>query len=355
MIRQNYTFVLEITPVAPLTHGQGTEGNTQILMTRDVVVEQDGQWRRLAIPGVSGAAFKATLREWAVLDGFERAGVQPGSVSKDALRLVLKGGKNDSGGQTVPLDEARRLRDLFPALSVFGSMDGGLPLPGRVQVSDVLPWCQELVDADLAPVQIVPLHVEGVAQPLPAIVLYEGHSAPPVHLVRTEVTYYRHDMNTSHLLPMMQRAAVRMIEESATAIQAKRKAGEKPRANERREANESMPHSLQAIAPGTPMFAIVRLHGATEVELGCLVQAMTRWIGSGAHLGGASSKGHGACRVRIAGAMAHTPAHGHVEVAKSTVVDLPRDGSPVAATQAYGAHVTERAERIRAWLAESTR
>jgi len=356
MTRSDYTFVLEIVPTAPLTHGQGSEGNTQILMTRQVVIEVDGKWQRLEIPAVSGAAFKATLREAAVEDQFERIGVQEGAVSKDALRLLLKGGKNDSGGQTVPLAEARKLRDLFPALSVFGSMDAGLPLPGRIQVSDVMPWCEETVNAGLAPREIRPVHVdiEGEANECPAIAtLFDGQQPIPLYLTRTEVTNYRHDMQSSPLLRMLEGPVQQAIEDRGAVVKAKRIAGEKPRATERRDANESMPHSAQAIAPGTPLFAVIRLRGATDVEVGCLLQALARWMQTGAHLGGGATKGHGACSVKIIAPLRHR--RSGLGAADSTAIELPGVGTPGAMVNGYAAHVADRADAAKAFLSVATR
>ena len=356
MNRSDFTFVLEIVPTSPLTHGQGSEGNTQILMTRQVVIETNAGWQRLEIPGVSGAAFKATLREMAVEDQFERIGVQEGLVSKDALRLLLKGGKNDSGGQTVPLAEARKLRDLFPALSVFGSMDAGLPLPGRIQVSDVMPWCEETVNAGLAPREIRPVHVDidGEANEAPTIAtLFDGQRPIPLHLTRTEVTNYRHDMQSSPLVRMLEGPVQQAIEDRGADIKTRRLAGEKPRANDRREANESMPHSAQAIAPGTPLFAVIRLRGATDIEVGCLLQALARWMQTGAHLGGGSTKGHGACSVRIIAPLRHH--RSGLGAADSTAIELPGAGSPGAMVSGYAAHVAARAGASREFLAVATR
>ena len=161
MIRNNYTIALEITPLAPITHGMGTDGNMQIHRTQEVLVEEDDidapgakRWARLRVPCVSGSSFRAALREHAFGWLAEVLQLQDGDVSLDAHRLLLKGGKNDSGGQSVSLEEARRLRDLFPMLAVFGSMDGGLPIRGELRVSPIQPWCQELLDAGLAPREV---------------------------------------------------------------------------------------------------------------------------------------------------------------------------------------------------------
>jgi len=354
-MRHSYTIALEIKPISPLTHGAGSEGNEQILHTREVVVhDYDEGWLRERVPCVSGSAMKATLREWAVKDALERAGVQDGGVSKDALRLLTKGGKNDKGGQTVSVGEARRLRDLFPLLSVFGSMDGGLPIRGKIQVSEVMPLCDVAVDAGIVPRQISRMQVSDDK------LLVEGEQIPiwpntdpiPVHLTRTTVQYYRHDMLSgphTHLLPSA------LVDGQAQA-QADRKAkGRAAKKAERREANESMPHAMQAIAPGVPMVATLRLHDATEAELGCVLTAIARWITAGATLGGATTKGHGRCEVRVAGALRYRPESGDLAAAPGTVIEVSGRGEAEAFGRAYASHVAANAEEIRQYVAKATR
>ena len=352
MSRKNYTIVLEITPTAPLTHGAGVDGNESVMLTREYnVLTAENEWERIDIPAVSGAAMKATLREHSVMDGLERAGVQPGTVSKDALRLLLKGGKNDSGGASVSLAEGRRLRDLFPTLAVFGSMDGGLPMRGEISVSDVVPWVAELAAADQLPQRITPLQVavEGQVVTGAAIEVYPGVPPMPAHLVRTSVTYYRHDLQSSGAVPYLQGAQVAQIEE---AREGRAKAGSAKK-EQRREANESMPHSMQAIAAGTPMVCTIRLTGASEVEFVALCVAITRWIASGGHLGGGATKGHGACRVRVAGALRHHPADGAIPADAGSLVTVQDPAS--SAYLEYDQHIRSRAETIRAYVAEATR
>lgn len=357
--RHSYTLVLEVKTQSPLTHGSGVEGNEQVLATREVVVEDPEEgWIRESIPCVSGAAMKATLREWAFRDAMERAGVKDGQVSKDALRLLTKGGKNDRGGQSVTVAKARELRDLFPMLSVFGSMDGGLPLRGKVQVSEVMPFCDAAVDAGVVPRKVTRLAVE-TPDDAPELSV-DGEEIPvwpttepiPAHLVRTRVQYYRHDMLSGPHTHLLEDGA-RKAQEDARAAR-KGKAAKK---KERREANESMPYSMQAIAPGVPMVVQIRLQDATEAEWGCLAMAITRWVMAGAPLGGATTKGHGRCQVRVAGALRYSPAAGDVAAEPGTMLELQADDREraLSVARAYDAHVQERAEQIREYVAESTR
>lgn len=288
-MRRDYTLALEIRPVQAISHGQGSEGNEQVLLTRQIVA-----------PRADG------------LGGHERI-------------------------------EARRLRDLFPLLSVFGSFDGGLPIAAKIQVSDVTPWCAELERAGILPREVRPLEVEvaGTPSAAPAIALWPGIDPIPAALARTTETNYRHDLRTSSTSLYLEGEAAKRIEDAAVAR--KGKSADKA---ERRAANESMPYSRQVIPAGTPMWALIRLSHATEAEYGCLLVALFRWIVRGAHLGGGSSVGHGACSVRIAGAIEWSAGPAP---APGTEVSIPT-GPEVAAGRAYEAHLAERREAVREYL-----
>lgn len=335
--RHSYTFVLEITPTSALTHGAGNNGNEQELHRRDVRVCRDGRWEVMQIPCVSGAALKATLREHAGLFFLQCAGIS--ELGKDGLRLLFKGGRMEGSNPAAQLEEARRLRDLLPPLSVFGAMDGAMILRGAVQVSCVMPYSEVIVGAGLID--------------LAGATVHPGQTPIPDHLIETEkpVTYYRHDLKNSPaavFLPAAERAA---IEDKAAAR--KGKAADK---SERREANESMPHAFQAIAPGVPMIATIRLQQATETEAACLTLAITRWAMSGGHLGGASSKGHGACRVRVAHAVRTRAGAGPVPVAVADAGALVHvegvDIGAEAVARRYAEAVAANADAIRAELSK---
>lgn len=351
--RANYVVALEIVTLSPLSHGAGADGNVTRARTREYLVDVSDPDtlqttpRLVRVPIVSGAALKSTLREHAFGHLAEALGLRDGDVSLDALRLLLKGGKNDSGGASVSLDEARRLRELFPLLAVFGSMDAGLPLRGEVRVSEVTPWCRELVDAGLLPRTVSAIEVAVDGRDLvaaPQVTVYPDRAPVPLHLVLTEEEYYRHDLRTSPHAPLLgdgQRAA---LEDKAAA-----RKGKVADAAARREANESMPHSMEAIAPGVPLVATLRLLGATAMEWECLAWAITRWIRHGALLGGATGKGHGRCQVRVAGALCYAPPDGTVAAAPGTALSVDRAG------ELYVRHILDRAEELRAELGKSTR
>lgn len=343
--------VLEITTLSPLTHGAGTQGNEVQLRTSEYLLDEVDELgkvtsRRVAVPIVSGAALRASLREHAFGHLAEVLGLQDGSLSRDKLRLLLKGGKNDSGGQTVSLDEARRLRTLFPMLAIFGSMDGGLPIRGELHVSPVRPWVRELVDAGYLPRHVGALEVtaggDGAAGALastPRIAVHPDREPVHLHAIRGREEYFRHDLRTSPHLHYLEGAVQQQIEDKSAV-----RKGKVAKKEERREANESMPHAAQTIVAGTPMVAELRLHGATQVERECLFYAIARWIAHGAILGGMAGKGHGQCRVRCAGALVYEPARGEVAAEPGSAISIETAGS------AYLAHLEQHRQAIVAEL-----
>lgn len=319
MSRHSYEFLVLVTPTQPLSHGMGTDGNVQILRRTQRNVCVGGEWLSLDVPSVSGSAFKATLREHAVAHYLELLGVADGSMSRDGLRLLLKGGKVSAQGQSVQHDEVRRLRRLFPPLAVFGFMDGALTAPGVLQSCELVPYTVELREAGF---------FQGVEVPIPPI---------PDALTSSEVTYYRHDQTASLLGGRYLAGEVKAATEEARVA----RAGKSARKDERREANESMPHTFEVIPAGTPLLGTLRLTGASEVEFACFSLALARWRQHGAHLGGGRGKGHGACNVQMVRAVRLSGA-GPVPVSTDTALPVETvtidDGAGQVVAD-YAAHV----------------
>jgi hypothetical protein len=333
MARYSYEFQILVTPSQPLSHGAGNEGNVQVLRRTQRNVLVGGEWLSLDVPAVSGSALKATLREHAVAHYLDALGVPDGSMTRDGLRLLLKGGKVSAQGQGVQHDEIRRLRRLFPPLAVFGFMDGALTAPGMFQSCELVPYTVELREAGF---------FTGMDVALPPI---------PDAMTSAEVTYYRHDQHTSALGGRYLAGATQAaIEDARTA-----RSGKVARKDERREANESMPHTFEVIPAGTPLVGTLRLTGAGPVDLACFTLALARWRQHGAHLGGGRGKGHGVCNVQMVRAVRLGDGVGPVPVNTSATlpvetVDL--DGAEQVAAE-YRDYVTSVRDEALALLRES--
>ena len=336
-MRRSYIFVFEMVTLGFLTHGEGNAGNQQILRTQSALVPgEDGHLEKIEVPEVSGAAMRATLREHAVMDYADLAGIE--EMSQDRLRLLLKGGRNDAGGINVPITEMREMRRKAPLLALWGAMDGGYPLRGALTVSPVRVFCRELVDARLQPTEYTP--PEGTGEP---IRIFQGIAPIAVADCRGILQNYKHDMRSSEAGKLLEGAVYNELEDRSAA-RAEMKVADK---EIRRAANESMPYSFQGIVPGTPMICEIRANQITDIELGCLQRAIARWIASGAFLGGGASAGRGRCQVR--------EIHGWqiaslnpIPAGSSTAL-LAKD-QPASAL--YAEEIRKNAAEIRDWLSE---
>lgn len=348
--RRDYTIILEVTPQTALTHGDGNDGNEQRLRTLEAIVydEEAREYVRIESPAVSGAAMRATLREHAMRDYLAIVGAQ--TVSRDRLRLLFKGGRNDSGGQSVNLDAIRRLRSLCPALSVFGAMDGGYPIPGKLRVQPVQVYSEDTVAAGVVSPVVRQLTVaeDGTSGPGEGVELFGARPPLPPEMARTRLQQYRHDMGASTVVGLLPAAEREAGEDRAAARKAKGGAAKKA---ERREANESMPYAFQAITPGTPMVSVLRLIDATEVEAATLLRAVALWKASGGHLGGGASAGRGACRVEVKGWRADGARPG-TYMPSSTALEPTTTEAEDPLTRVLREHLEPQLEEIIEWLGE---
>jgi hypothetical protein len=263
--RQNYDLFLRIVPIAALVHGQGTEGNEQVMATREVVLLQGDEWRRVEVPVVSAAAVKHAIRAAAVEDWLEMLDVDARDVSKERLRLLARGGCLDGGGGGVsePVGAVTAMGDLCPLLRLFGFMDNAGSRPAAFQVSDALPWSELTLEAEVVP--------RTVWTPDGEVACFDTAPIPDA-LIRTRLQSYARGA-----------AGVRSTFEDYAG-------DETP-----------MPYAAQAIAPGTPLVVTLRLLRVTVSDLEVVRRAVHRWALDGGHLGGGARTGQGMCRVELVG------------------------------------------------------
>ena len=354
--RQSHTLFLEILTDAPLTHGQGSNGNEQEILRREVRISHrdstTGKWRSSVenIPMISGASFRAKLRQQALMNACALMMIPDGSFDKDKWRLLTKGGHLDGSGKAVNVEETRQICEMFPMLRLFGAMDNSLRLTGSLKVDHVTPYCRELLYGGLIPEsEHFRFWMGDPNDPTwPAFA-----DEPPSYLeaVGTKsVQYYRHDGSPGPAARLLATADRRQIADNQAKIAALVSTGAKVDKEERREANESMPHAFQAIIKGTPLYTILRTDPITDVEFACLIHALGSWKQMGAHLGGAEAKGHGHCRVRIAGSFT---SGANKDATEPTELVIPNETDPHAPLRlAYEAHMKANAERARKWITE---
>lgn len=128
------------TALDALHHGAGSEGNTQLLRTQEVILEDGSQAR---VPFISGNSLKHMIRDGAVRFALDAMQVEDHSLSKAVVDLLFSGGHLAKGSQSVRIATARELAVLFPALSICGYSAGNTMVASKLRVDNLHLVCHE--------------------------------------------------------------------------------------------------------------------------------------------------------------------------------------------------------------------
>lgn len=128
------------TLTAPFHHGSGTQGNTSLLRTQDVV-QPDGTVAR--VPYLSAASIRHGLRDALAWHTVHTLDIEPGTLTKTTVDLLWSGGAVTSTGSRTDLDMLRRVDTLYPALSLLGYAAKSDIVEGTLRASDLILVCEE--------------------------------------------------------------------------------------------------------------------------------------------------------------------------------------------------------------------
>lgn len=286
---------LTLTALAPISHGAGTSGNTQLLRTRDVIAP-DG--RRATVPYVSGNSLRHTLRAALAWHLVRTLAIGDNSLPKRTVDLLWSGGALSTTGSQADLAMSRRVHRLLPALGLLGYSAKSDITAGTLWMDDAELVCAENADR------------------LPPRLTAHPHAAFGNGALRTEVFGTRHDVTGTAVDRFVALAA---DQEPATTNQ--------------------MIYDMQVIKPGAVLFSGLHLAAPTPGHRAALATALTeaapdldgrRVI----NLGGKRSTGFGACRLNA---------------------DLTPLGNPDVLRTAYETHLHANRDDVLALLDEVTR
>lgn len=139
-MRHNGRIDITATTLDALHHGAGTSGNTSLLRTQEIVLS-DGAVGR--VPFVSGNSLKHLVRDGAVRFALDAMAVGDGTLTKPVVDLLFSGGHLGKRGAAVPLDTARRIARMFPALSLCGYSAGNFMAASKVRCDNLHLLCVE--------------------------------------------------------------------------------------------------------------------------------------------------------------------------------------------------------------------
>lgn len=325
MEQRRFEFILEAAQ--PIAHAEESIGNTSVAMRQKVRLPGGGFAR---VPIVTGDTMRHGLREAAAYAYLDAAGLLGSHLSESALRLLFAGGvvAGASGG-AVKLGDYREMVDLFPPLALLGGCAQNRVVPGKVQCDAALLICDET--AHLMP----PWVSEWLRD--------HGGETEPSRAHVEEVQRVRMD-------PMLDPGKRRLLTGGdAEHVEQRLLASETASAlNDHAAKDETksamMPRRYERVVAGSLLYWSVSATCHSELDVDTFLVMCAAFLGN-ARVGGKKATGHGLLRA-VTGRNVHVrrPSEA-LDVIESADKLAPRVGA------VFQAHVRERSESIREWLA----
>lgn len=280
---ERYSGKLDYTAIAidPIHHGAGSEGNTQLLRTQDILLP-DGTPTR--VPFISGNSIKHMIRDGGVRFALEAMGINAGALSKALVDLMFSGGALTKSGSAVNLAHARKIAEIFPILSLCGYSAGNFMQASKINVSHLHLVCSENTYR-------IPVHLR---------------EDPQINnramVARAEDFGTRHEPTTDSLVFGL----------LTTDSQEKQNADTRMNQHKKQRKSQQMIYDFEVIRPGSKWFGDIIFNDLTQFELASLRSALERAAVSthdGAllfHIGAKSSVGMGRMAFTFTGGLRST-------------------------------------------------
>jgi len=241
------------TLLSPLSHIGEIIGPNSYLATQDML---DAEGNPISVFAYSGNALRGMWRDAGAEYMLKKLG--SGATLQIPLELfyLFFSGGAIGGDQAIDIDQARRIRERIPHLSIFGGGVGNMLLPGKLSVGEALPVCRELA-------HIIPDYVS-------------GNRELSARQMTTEVSYSRKDDAKDDLLrPYLQDVDVPQIGPgSQTALLPD---PEQEKKKEKKENPQQMRYTMEVFCRGAVLWQETFFRDLCEIELGAFVAAVTKW------------------------------------------------------------------------------
>jgi CRISPR type IV-associated protein Csf2 len=243
------------TLLSPLSHIGSSIGPDSYLNTMSVI-SADGEPTDVFV--YSGNAIRGALRDAGARYMMDRLGDPEVTLQLplEVFYLLFSGG-SIGGESKIDIDQARRIREAVPHLSVLGGGVGNQILPGKVNVGEALPVCREFS-------HILPTNLAGAEYSWRAMT--------------TERSFTRTDDAKNELLtPYIRDAGIPGL---APREQAGLEVSDEPPKNEKENKHDKpqqMRYTIELLSAGTRLWSIIDYFDMTDIELGALVAAIDEW------------------------------------------------------------------------------
>ncbi|MBW2084457.1 MAG: hypothetical protein JRI54_00275 [Deltaproteobacteria bacterium] len=194
-------------------------------------------------------------------------------IPLEMFYLFFSGGAI-GGDQSIDIDQARRIREQIPHLSVFGGGVGNMLLPGKLAVGEGLPVCRELA-------HIIPQEVP-------------GNRKLSWRQMTTEISYSRKDDAKDDLLrPYLQSDDTPKLTGGQAALMLD--SGDEKK-EKKKDRPEQMRYMIEVLCRGSVLWQETVFQDMTEIELGAFVAAIVEWSKQ-PYIGGQARIGMGKVKV----------------------------------------------------------
>lgn len=247
-----------ITLLSPLSHIGESIGPDSYL-SQDVIIGPDGQPQEVFV--YSGNAFRGQLRDLAAAYMTDKLGRL--RYTPEVFYLLFSGGSL-GGPQSIDIDQARRIREAIPMLSLFGGGVGNQILNGKMKVGASYPLVRECQ-------RVLPTSMR-------------SDDAPSWRQWTMEKSFTRTDdaknenLRVAYLLTEGAEGEPLMLTGETKA--------------KKDEAPQQMRYTVEMLAPGSILYQRIDLCDVNELEIGAFVSALQR-LAEHPYIGGKSGTGHG--------------------------------------------------------------
>lgn len=240
------------TLLSPLSHIGESIGPNSYLATQDML---DAKGNPISVFAYSGNALRGMWRDAGAEYMLKKLG--SGATLQIPLELfyLFFSGGAIGGDQSIDIDQARRIRDQIPHLSIFGGGVGNMLLSGKLSVGEALPVCRELA-------HIIPDYVS-------------GNRELSARQMTTEISYSRKDDAKDDLLrPYLQDGGIPQLEGPQMALLPD---PEQEKKKETKEKPQQMRYTMEVFCRGAVLWQETFFRDMNEIELGAFVAAISKW------------------------------------------------------------------------------
>jgi CRISPR type IV-associated protein Csf2 len=260
------------TAISPIVHCGNSRGGTFSEFNREKRVVEPGK-PPVLLPVITGNAVRGMLRDCTAEFNLKAIGITKLPDLKSFYLLFSGGALTTAGGETyIDVAEEKRLRELLPALSIFGGSIGNRILGGKIDVSEWLPLAKEYKLS--LPDQ------------------YARNDLPSVYDLLDVLSFSRRDdARNARVCRFADAASLDILARQKEAL---------AEANEAEEPGEAtqMRYHYECLVPGTQFYVEFVLHDVTDVELGVFFGGLALFASRGV-IGGRASSGLGKIRLDL--------------------------------------------------------